>query len=78
MKQVTAIQTGEEKEVSIEDLLMKLSMAEQVIHGLCNYIENPDTLPVDDWAITGAFQNIQEIGLALKCACWGHEEAHLH
>ena len=87
---VSSFQIGEDEEadtVAVETLLMKLAMAETVIRDRGRYIEDvennggeiPDgTEAPDPWAITGVFQNLMEIGHALKCGCWGHETALLH
>ena len=70
--------------VTVEEVLMKLALAESVMHSLANYAdriaadggtEEEYNTPPDQWAITGAFQNIMEINRALKAGCWGHEVA---
>lgn len=85
-ERVTSIQIGEGKEVQIEDLLMKMATAEVVIRAMAAYIEHVErngdapgieSYLVDPWAITGLSQNMFEVSHALKCACFGHELAHL-
>lgn len=89
INRLCSIQTGPDPErdsVSIETLLMKLALAEEVMGGMAAYIDkvaefdgdSGDHIPPDQWAITGAGQNIREVSHALKCACWGHETANLH
>lgn len=84
MERVTAIRTGEGLEVNIETLLMKLAMAESVVGDMGRYIdasvENGGTIPdgimaPDDWAVSGVWQNMQEVSHALKCACFGYGDA---
>jgi len=85
---VTAIRTGEAENqiVTIEELLIKLALAEMVINEMGRYVEaveandgmRPDDMtPPDHWALAGVSRNMFDIGRALKCACWGHETAHL-
>jgi hypothetical protein len=86
-RRMTSIQIRDGKEVMIEDLLMKLSLATQTVKALADYV---DTIaandgqeieyhaPPDAWAISGTFQNLAEVSHALKCACWGHSMAFLH
>jgi len=86
---VTSVRIGasENQIVTIEELLMKLSLAEAVIGDMAEYIEMivvndgvcPDHVqPPDTWALAGMTKNLSDVGRALKCACWGHEAAHLH
>lgn len=85
----TSAQTGPDPEkdiVPVEDLLMKLALAGEVIDSMSAYIEkvaeadgdSGGFMPPDHWAIIGASQNIMEVSHALKCACWGHKVAHLY
>lgn len=86
---VTAIRIGaaENQIVTVEELLMKLALAESVIGDLAEYINTletnngkcPDHIqPPGTWAMAGLSQNLYEVSRALKCACWGHETAYLH
>lgn len=82
---VPAIKTGVNNITNIEELLMKLSMAETVIESLCAFVECVErdgelanNLPPDQWAISGAFKNIHEVAHALKSLCWGHAESYSH
>jgi hypothetical protein len=86
---VTAIKIGkgENQIVTIEELLMKLALAEAVIGDMSEYVTVleandgvcPDHIqPPDTWAMAGMTKNLADVGRALKCACWGHEAAYLH
>jgi hypothetical protein len=87
---ITSFQIGPDPEtdvVCVETLLMKLALAETVMHSLANYadqvvanggeeaeyLEAPDT-----WAISGMFQNIGEVSHALKAGCFGYQAAHMY
>lgn len=86
----TSFQIGPDPEndiVCIENLLMKLALAELVIMEMERYIEateqnggkRPDYIYAPDpWALAGMSNNIMEASHALKCACWGHEAASMH
>jgi len=86
----TSFQTGPDEErdcVCTETLLMKLALAESVIADMARYIEvseeghgtvSEDVTAPSDWAISGVSQNLMEIAHALRCGCWGHQEAFKH
>lgn len=89
INRLCSIQTGPDPErdcMLIETLLMKLALAGEVLGSMSTYIDkvaefdgdSGDHIPPDQWAIVGAIQNITEVSHAIKCACWGHETAHLH
>lgn len=87
---ITSFQIGPDSEkdiVCVEDLLMKLALAELVIREMEQYIEateqndgiRPDHIfAPDSWALAGLSSNITEVAHALKAGCWGHEAAFLH
>jgi len=86
---VTAIKigAGENQIVTIEELLMKLALAEAVIGDMSGYIAVLDAndcicpdhvIPPSTWALAGMSKNLSDVKHALKCACWGHEAAHHH
>lgn len=85
---VTSFKIGPNKEkISVEDLLMKLAMTEAVFRDLQEYIELAEAndgqfpenqLPPDQWAVIGAFQAMGIVSHALKCGCWGYQEACNH
>jgi len=86
-QRVASIMIGKGREVMMEDLLMKLALAESVVKEMatsltdineCGGILVGDNTPPDNWAMIGASQNLNEISHALKALCWGHEEAYLH
>lgn len=80
---IASIQISENQEVGIEDLLMKLALAEHVFMATQNYVNRveecdglpEEMLPPDEWTVAGAFQNLMEVKHALKCICWGYAEA---
>lgn len=86
-QRITSIEIKAGQHVAIEDLLMKLALATQTAHALSDFSDSiaendgvsqeyhpaPDT-----WAISGMFQNLDDIAHALKAACWGHRKAFLH
>ena len=89
-ERVTSFQIGPDAEkdvVMIEDLLMKLAMAQAVFQQQTDYIEliegndgqvPGDQIPPDSWAVTGAVNALMDVSHALKAGCWGHEAAHIH
>lgn len=82
-QKVTAIQIGKNREVAIEDLLMKLATVQDILR-LKNLQEEQAALgddsvePLDPWTESAIYQNLAEVSHALKCACFGHEAAYLH
>lgn len=84
VQRVAAIQIRNDKTVNIEDLLMKLAMAESVAGSVASYAEtcaevcDTNLIPPDVWAVTGMHQALGEVAHALKCLCWGHEDALSH
>jgi hypothetical protein len=82
-KQVVSIEIGEGKEVMIEDLLMKLAMVQDLIRLQTGAEEDAAARderaePLDEWTGAAIHKNLFDVSHALKCACWGHEAAHLH
>jgi len=87
---ITHFQIGENEAtdiVNVEDLLMKLALAESVMNELANYIDEvdgnygtspDDAMPPNSWAICGAAQNLSAVSHALKCGCWGYRDAFNH
>jgi hypothetical protein len=85
----TSFQLGPDAEkdiVTVEALLMKLALAESVISDMQRCIEAgeknngvipDDVVGPDDWAMSGLFQSLQEVRHALKCGCWGYEQAYM-
>lgn len=81
---IASIQISKNQAVCIEDLLMKLALAEQVFTSSQNYVNRveecngrpeEELLPPDEWAVAGAFHSLMEVKHALKCICWGYTEA---
>jgi hypothetical protein len=73
--------------VRVEEMLMRLAMAQAVFEQQREYIElieandgqvPGDMLPPDSWAVTGAHTALMYVSHALKCGCWGHEAACIH
>jgi len=89
-ERITHFQIGPDPEkdiVCVEDLLMKLAMAQMVFEQQEAYIDllegnggnaPGDQLPPDSWAVAGAVNALMKVSHALKAGCWGHEAAHLH
>lgn len=90
MESVSSFQTGPDQEkdvVAVETLLMKLASVELTLSALQQYADDiaandgqeaDNTIPPDQWAVAGAYQNLVEISHALKCGCWGYKAAHIH
>lgn len=54
-----------------EEMLMKLGSLELVLNAFVNYVANierdrGDCLAPNEWAVSGAFQNIAEISTSIK------------
>lgn len=82
-QRVTSIKIGKSKEVMMEDLLMKLSTVQDLIRLQAVAEEeaaarNEQAEPLDDWTYAAIHMSLTEVSRALKCACYGHEAAHLH
>jgi hypothetical protein len=84
---VTSFKIGLDEEITVEDMLMGLAMAESVFQDQQKYIElmesnggqAPDNqIPPDPWAVIGALQVLGNVSHALKCGCWGYKEAYNH
>jgi hypothetical protein len=79
---VSSIQIGESQEIMIEELLMKLSMVQDILrlYGMAEddaATRDERAEPLDDWTWGAIHKNIADVSHALKCACWGHEGAYL-
>jgi hypothetical protein len=84
---VSSFKIGPDKEISVDELLMKLASIELLLDAYATYSlniakdgfiqEDYNTSP-ESWAEIGAKQNLSEVSHALKCGCWGYQRAMLH
>lgn len=82
-QRVCAIAVSDNRIVSIEDLLMQLSMAQSVAVSIAEYSEADDLaremlIAPSAWACAGMDSAFEGAIHALKCLLYGHENAYSH